>query len=60
MISPLYIAVATGSVECVKIIAEELVNVNIECGIEIKKRSKEEGESIFAKNERNIKRRTPL
>lgn len=32
-LSPLYIAVATGSLDCLRIITEELVNVNIESGI---------------------------
>jgi len=52
--------VATGSLECLRIVCEELININIDEGIEIKKRIKDENESFFAKNERNIKKRTPL
>ena len=35
MLSPFYIAVATGSLDCVRILAEELINVEIDKGIEI-------------------------
>ncbi|CDW90127.1 ankyrin repeat protein [Stylonychia lemnae] len=60
-LSTLYIAVATGSLDNCRIIMDELININIEQGIEIKKRAKDEKEyHQIQKNELMIKKRTPL
>jgi hypothetical protein len=71
-ISILYLAVATGSLENVKLILKELERVDIEVGIEIKKRFKGVENEIYADNfamvglgngpmnEKYIKKRTPL
>ena len=60
MVSPLYMAVATGSVEALSILIDEIVDLNIEQGIEIKKRIKNDNEFKVSKVENIIKKRTPL
>ncbi len=53
-------AIATGCLELLQILFEELTDVNVESGIDIRKRTKDEGESLMSKNEITIKKRTPL
>ena len=59
-VSVLYIAVATGSLDCLSILAEELLNVNFDDGIEIRKKAKEDNDFLIPKTEKTLKKRTPL
>jgi hypothetical protein len=53
--------VATGCLESCNIIFEELTWINADAGIEIKKKFKDENEELMLlKNEKPIKKRTPL
>lgn len=61
MITPLYTAVATGCLESVNIIFEEMTWIQVEAGIEIKKKYKDESEEMLVmKGDKPIKKRTPL
>ncbi|TNV87206.1 hypothetical protein FGO68_gene3803 [Halteria grandinella] len=60
-LSPLYAAVATGCLESVNIIFEEMTWINVESGIEIKKKFKDDQEELMLqKGDKPIKKRTPL
>lgn len=59
-LSALYVAVATGSLECLLILFEELTNIQIEHGLEIRKRQKDDTDSLMLKAEKTQKKRTPL
>ena len=60
VVSPLYLAVATGCLETVKILLDELLGLNLEVGIELKKKSKNEDEDPLLKMGTYIRKRTPL
>lgn len=60
-LSSLYTAVATGCLESVNIIFEEMTWIGVDQGIEIKKKYKDENEQILLlKGEKPMKKRTPL
>jgi len=60
-LSPLYTAVATGCLENVNLLFEELTWINVDCGIEIKKKFKDESEEMMLnKGDKPIRKRTPL
>ena len=60
-ISPLYVAIATGCLESLKILFDELTWIQVEQGIEIKKKFKDENEELqVLKGEKLYKKRTPL
>jgi hypothetical protein len=53
--------VATGCLESVQTLFEELTWINVEHGIEIKKKFKDENEEMMLnKGDKPIKKRTPL
>ena len=57
----MYVAVATGCLESLSILFEELTWTSVESGIEIKKKFKDENEEMMLlKGEKPIKSRTPL
>lgn len=60
VVSPIYLAVATGCVESVKILLDELNEINIEYGIELKKKNKNEEEDPLVKVGNYVRKRTPL
>ena len=60
-LSPLYTAVATGCFESLNILFDEMTWVNVEHGIEIRKKFKDENEEMMLlKGDKPIKKRTPL
>lgn len=60
-ISPLYVAVATGCLESLRILFDELTWISIEQGVEIKKKFKDENDELqVLKGEKLYKKRTPL
>jgi hypothetical protein len=55
------VAVATGCLEAVNLIFEEMTWIEIDNGIEIRKKYKDENEEIMVnKGEKPIRKRTPL
>jgi hypothetical protein len=61
MLSPLYVAVATGCLESLNILFDELTWISVESGIEIKKKFKDENDELMLlKGEKPLKKRTPL
>ena len=61
MLSPLYVAVATGCLESLNIIFDELTWISVESGIEIKKKFKDENDELMLlKGEKPLKKRSPL